>query len=87
MGNGASNIRPVEFEGQTALLHPAEGTPRGTVGALPVFIGTDWCCSVWKPSAEALAILNAGGHIQMSVQGRTHMPVVLSASDKFIEKP
>lgn len=82
-----SNIRPVEFEGQTRLLHPATGTPRGTVGALPIFVGPDWCCSVWKPSPEALAILNAGGHVQLSVMGCTHPPLALEAVDNIVEKP
>lgn len=73
-------MSPVEFEGQSLLLGPPPGTPRGECGALPVLIeegGTfgRTYCSYWKPSAEELAALVAGGHVRLRVRGNGHPPV------------
>lgn len=73
-------MKPVEFEGQTTLLGPPPGTPRGECGALPVLIqggGTYQAAfqSFWKPSPQDLAVLNAGGYVRLTIHGIAHPPV------------
>jgi hypothetical protein len=72
-------MKPVEFEGQTGLLAPPPGTPRGECGALPVLRQPWGFASVWKPTPEELAVLNAGGHVRLAVHGIAHPPVRLDA--------
>jgi hypothetical protein len=75
-------VNPVEFEGQTTLLAPPAGTPRGECGALPVRIvpvpGSTYgghILSYWRPTPEELAELNAGAHVRLAVHGGGHPPV------------
>lgn len=85
-------MKPVEFEGQTTLLAPPPGTPRGTCGALPVKVVRDKTpfggsmLSCWKPSPEDLAALNAGAHVVLAVYGGGHPPVWLDVQ-KCVELP
>lgn len=50
--------------------------------ALPItrtkFAGLDAVVSYWRPSSEELALLNAGGSIELTILGRTMPPVQLS---------
>lgn len=50
--------------------------------AIPItrtqFNGMDAVVSYWRPSAEELAVLNAGGSIELAILGRTMPPVSLS---------
>lgn len=83
-------MKPVEFEGQTALLGPPREAQRGTCGALPVRREEHphWgMCyvSYWRPTKEELEILNAGGHVRLMVGG-SHPPVWLDA-DRVVELP
>lgn len=72
-------MNPVEFEGQSTLLAPPPGTPRGECGALPVqvFGGAFGFVfsSFWRPTIEELAQLNAGAHVRLAVHGAAHPPV------------
>lgn len=84
-------MKPVEFEHQTRLLAPPQGTKRGECGALPVIIFAEpgqipVFASFWKPSPEDLAKLNAGEHIRLDVFGGAHPPVWLSV-EKCAELP
>lgn len=72
--------------------HPSNndvlGAPKGwDQGALPCaalpitrakFGDMEAVVSYWRPSAEDLAVLNAGGSIELSILGRTMPPVMLS---------
>lgn len=83
-------MKPVEFEGQTVLLGPPKESQRGTCGALPVRIAPDtiWgrsFVSYWRPAPEELEILNAGGHVRLTVQS-LHPPVWIDA-EKVVELP
>lgn len=67
-----------------AVLGPARGDEANVV-ALPVYRGEEawedrevpFNTSYWKPSAEELAALNAGGSIALTLLGRVHPPVRL----------
>jgi hypothetical protein len=84
-------VNPVEFEGQTLLLGPPPGTPRGECGALPVMVtqgGTfqQTYSSFWKPSDEDLEALKRGAHVRLDVFGGGHPPVWISV-EKCTELP
>lgn len=84
-------MKPIEFEGQTRLLGPPPGTPRGECGALPVVIhesGTfrQTFSSFWKPSPEELAALAAGAQVRLIVYGGGHPPVWVDV-EKVTELP
>lgn len=63
------------------------GAPKGwdqtalPCDALPItrvtYDGIDAVVSYWKPTAEELAVLNAGGSVELSVIGSTMPPVAL----------
>lgn len=71
-------MRPIKFEGYNALFGAADGwdeKSRGAVGTLcvrreyhpePNLIT---CTSMWKPSKEELALLNAGGSVALTCAG------------------
>ncbi len=85
-------MKPVEFEGQTLLLGPPEGSRRGACGALPVLKAADDAfgtrfVSYWRPSPEDLAVLNAGGHVELQVCGAGHPPVWVDVSSQVAELP
>lgn len=69
-------MKPIEFEGQTALLGPPPGYPKGECGALPViaFAGGSMS-SFWKPTPEDLVMLANGACIRLDVHGGAHPPV------------
>lgn len=73
-------MKAIEFEGQTILLGPPPGTPRGECGALPVIAYPERrvLSSFWKPSPEELIMLNNGAHVRLDVYGGGHPPVALS---------
>ncbi|MHB1123713.1 MAG: hypothetical protein ACYC0T_13455 [Ramlibacter sp.] len=39
--------------------------------------GTHGCISFWRPSAAERAAIAAGALVQLTVQGRTHAPVLI----------
>jgi hypothetical protein len=53
-----------------------------TCAALPItrakFGDMEAVVSYWRPSAEELAVLNAGGSVELAILGRTIPPVMLS---------
>lgn len=57
---------PVKFDGANINAAPPRGFEE-MVGWLHVFHNGATCVSAWKPTAEELAELNAGGFIFMSV--------------------
>jgi hypothetical protein len=72
-------VRAVEFEGQTLILGPPPGTPRGSCGALPVIqFPQGVMASFWRPTPEDLIMLNNGAHVRLDVFSHTHPPVALS---------
>ena len=74
------------------IQHPSNndvlGAPAGwnqgelPCAALPItrakFGEMEAVVSYWRPSAADLAVLNAGGSIELSILGRTRPPVMLS---------
>lgn len=72
-------MKAVEFEGYNLILGPPEGTPRGTIGALPVIRFPDGAMSsFWRPSPEELVMLKNGAHVRLDVHSTVHPPVALS---------
>lgn len=65
----------------TTLTTDVLGPPRASVGVrvncLPVVGDGRAVASFWKPSAEELAMLNAGGLVWLQVLGGTMPPVML----------
>jgi hypothetical protein len=74
-------MKPQMFEGVNCI--PGEGQPQ-FVG-LPVMAevreGIPYMTSLWRPSPEELAILNAGGFVNLTLQVHQHPPVVLFAQN------
>lgn len=73
--------QPHDFEGSTHHFGPPKGFPETECGWLHVFSNGRCNVSAWKPSAELLATLNAGGSIFISHMtgvnpNAPHMPVV-----------
>jgi len=75
-------MNPVEFKGQTLVMGAPPGTAPGVCGGLPMLIerssiwpGAKKYTSYFKPSPEELAVLNAGGCVQLEVHGASHPPV------------
>lgn len=78
-------MRPTQHHSNNRVL----GAPAGwkqkelPVGALAVTDvshgGVPAILSFWKPNAEELALLNAGGLVALSVVGRTMPPVSIIA--------
>lgn len=78
------------------IKHPSNndvlGAPAGwNQGALPCsalpitrakFGEMEAVVSYWRPSAEELAVLNAGGSIELAILGRTMPPVMLSVDSQ-----
>jgi hypothetical protein len=84
-------VKPIEFEGQTLLLGPPPGTPRGECGSLPVQVNAGGTfkqtyTSFWKPSDEDLELLRRGAHVRLDVHGGAHPPVWVSI-EKCVELP
>jgi hypothetical protein len=86
-------MRPVEFEGQTTLLHPPDSEQfnqpgRPVCGILPireeVVGGVSVAFSCWRPSEEELALLAVGGCVVVGVGGVAggagHPPLMVYAS-------
>lgn len=73
-------MRPVEIDGATHMF----GAPKawlaerhGECGMLPVRRDGDTYASAWRPSADDLAVLQAGGAIVLTVYG-LQPPVALA---------
>lgn len=63
---------PHHFAGQDRVLEAPAGYDhenQGECGALPVAFVDGGCLSVWKPTPEELAMLNAGGGVTLWVSG------------------
>jgi len=59
---------------------PADWDPNeGECSPLPIHRQGQRMISVWKPSAEELALLNAGGGVELTVLGVQHPVVSLGA--------
>lgn len=78
-------MKPLPIKGQTRDL----GKPRnwddaklGHCGSLSIrdenFNGMPVMVSLWKPDAEELRVLNAGGGVQLHVFGNVHPPVAVN---------
>jgi hypothetical protein len=86
----------LEFDAQTRVLNAPPGWNKSQpilCGMLPIedtnFDGIPAMCSYWKPTAEELAVLAAGGHIRLVVYGTQHPPVWVDAikrGDVHIER-
>ncbi len=67
-----------------AVLGAPKGWDQGELAcsALPItraeFGGMPAVVSYWKPTAEELAVLAAGGSIELAILGRTMPPVMLA---------
>lgn len=65
-------MTPMHFVGQSRVLEAPPGydhEANGECGGLPVMFTNGGCASVWKPSPEELAQLNAGGGIVIWLMG------------------
>ena len=74
-------MSPIEFEGQTRLLNPPIGTPKGDCGALPVYFKDGIYYSIWKLDKDDLRRLNEGGYIRLTVHS-IHPPVWIDTLSK-----
>lgn len=79
---GRSDMEPREFEGQSRILNaPAGWNEREPIkcGMLPIrdtkVDGIPCMQSMWKPDADELKHILAGGHIVLTIYGRGHPPV------------
>lgn len=72
-------MMPQMFHGVNCI--PGEDQPE--FGGLPVMAevvdGAPHMTSLWRPTAEELAILNAGGVVNLTLQVWQHPPVVMFA--------
>jgi hypothetical protein len=76
-------MKAVEFVGQTTVLGPPPGwdnSRNGPCGGLPVMAHGGRLLSCWRPSAEELEMLNAGGHVVLAVVGEMHPPVSVNVA-------
>ncbi|TFZ81637.1 hypothetical protein [Candidatus Macondimonas diazotrophica] len=77
-------MKPTEFEEQNCVLRGPEGED---VGDLPCHVGADCVVSVWTPTREELAEINATGRVYLMIMGQTHAPVFVAGckDDVFFE--
>lgn len=87
-------MRAIEFENQTLLMKPPEGHNPDDYecGSLPVQIIRYSGCvsyrSYWKPNAEDLKILNAGGYIGVDcINGQPPINVMVGSKEEIGELP
>lgn len=75
-------MNPTDFVGSThALGAPADwdAEAMGPCMTLPVERTPDGWRSLWRPTPEELALLKAGGAVELHVFGAGHPPVALGA--------
>lgn len=80
-------MTPIDIKGHTHRLGaPADWNEErdGPCGSLAVRVTGSLCQSAWKPTAEDVALLSAGGVLILSVFGRMS-PVMLHVEEK--ERP
>ena len=73
-------MHAVKFNGVTNVLNAPPNWDEATMGpcaALPVMVDQYGITSVWKPSEEELALLNAGGGIALTIASTVHPPILL----------
>ena len=73
-------MEAVSFRGVKAVLGPPDNWDEavmGPCGSLPVGFCEQGIISVWKPSAEDLERLNAGGGVMLVVASRSMPPVYM----------
>lgn len=85
-------MSPVRSKEATEVLRPPEGLDDGdphlaTVSPLPVRRSENGfqMTSYWRPSEDELAILNAGGVVELVCVGTRHPIVALGAVDLELE--
>lgn len=87
-------MKAIEFVGQHLVLRPPDGWDNDGAtlkcGGLPIKReisgGVPCVVSYWRPDAAALAVLNDGGHVRLSIVGVTQPPVLVAA-EKVEELP
>lgn len=78
-------MRAVQHHSNTRVLGAPKGWQQGVlpIAALPITDsnqdGVQTILSFWKPDAEELALLNAGGLVALSVVGLNMPPVAILA--------
>lgn len=84
----------VRLEGMNRDLQPPadwDVAKHGECAPLPVFAevknGALVITSAWKPSAEELVHLNAGGAVALVVYGTTHPPVAIGVFPALLQVP
>ena len=82
-------MKAIEFEGQNKMLVPPKGWDNdGAVkcGNLPILAttieGLPFQFSLWKPSADELKQLAAGGYVRLQIISDSHPPVALSVLER-----
>ena len=71
-------MQPMFFVGHNHVFSPPQNwntAEKGDCHPLPVMVDAEGLTSVWKPSADELATLNAGGGIMISMT--THQQPVM----------
>lgn len=74
----------VNFRGVNAVLRAPKNwdtAANGPCGDLPVCAHDHGLTSVWKPSPEELAALNAGGGVMLTIASSVHPPVMMQVID------
>lgn len=82
-------MNPVQFEGANLCLKAPEGwdeEKNGPCADLHVLSANAMMHSVWKPSEEELAILNAGGGVVLTIHSDKHPAVSLSTTELQVIK-
>jgi hypothetical protein len=81
-------MKAIEFEGQTTMLTPPkdwDNDGEHKCGNLPILSttidGLPFLFSLWKPSADELKQLAAGGYVRLQIVSDSHPPVALSVLD------
>ena len=77
-------MNPVTFKGMTNIL---QGTPqleaatKTEIAPLPVCRVENAIISCWKPSADELKVLNAGGVVTLAIFSGSQPPVAVNACE------
>jgi hypothetical protein len=73
-------MNPIQHPACNDILRRPPGTTEEECGDLHIMRNDTQVWSFWKPSAEELLALNAGGTVGLIVEGRTHPPLSICAT-------
>jgi len=73
-------VNPIQHPACNDVLRRPPGTTEEECGDLHIMRNDTQVWSFWRPSAEELLALNAGGAVGLIVEGRTHPPLSICAT-------